>query len=288
MQEKEAFCLPNSTEVNRFVLDEFKTNNTQQEENLVVKLFAQKYNPQSKLRRIYKIICRFHIRNSIQALSAIGLLNESDSVSGEYYLSNLAKEIFSPPHKPDKDCDKLLEWTYAVGDKQYFLYSWNDAKVSGLLTVDAALMAGILFVLQLLDSANNLTLTLIPLVFYAFSFVILAISIIFSLIHTIPRLNSKMGNRHNLKTMIGINRFVLMQKMFGGKKYFRAEKYYFDCVKESNVDDLLEMNIFQILGMNTNNIRSHALIRKGVWATVISIGLLILATIIFSIQNIQF
>ena len=277
----------NFTEVNRFVLDEFKDDNTQNERNLAVKLFTQKYSSQSKLQRIRKKICLNYIQKSIHALSAMGLLNESNTVDGEYVLSDLAKEIFTPLPKQNKDPNKLLEWTYVIGDKQYFLYSWNDAKISGLLTVDAALMAGILFVLQLLDGASNLNLTLFPLLFYASSFVVLAISIIICLLHTIPRLNSKMGNGHNLKTMIGINRFVLMQKMLGGKKYFSAEKYYLDSVKELNADDLLEMNIFQILGMNTNNVRSYILIRNGVWATVISIGLLILATVIFAVQNIK-
>ena len=280
-----------SSYTNRFVLEEFKTDNTQQTLRLENKLFCTtpySSRAQKSVRwRFGKWLCHKRIQVSLQSLEDIGLIEKDENVEKQYLFSDLAKSIFFPQTRQSVDQDKLLEWTYVVGDKQYFLYSWNDTKVQGLLTVDGALMAGILFILQLLDSAVTLKLTTVPLVIYAISFLLLAFSIIFCLIHTIPKLNSKMGHGHNLKTMIGINRFVMLQRMLGGKKHFNAEAYYFESVKMLSVDDLLESNVFQILGMNTNNVKSHAIIRKGVIATIISVIAMILATIIFAVQNLQ-
>lgn len=280
----------NLSDINRFVLEEFKTNNTQQILRLENKLFSTtpySSKAQKSVRwQFGKWLCHKRIRATLQSLEDIGLIDKDENIENQYLLSDLAKSIFFPQVRSGIDQDKLLEWTYAIGDKQYFLYSWNDTKVQGLLTVDGALMAGILFILQLLDSATTLKLTVVPLIIYFVSFILLSCSIVFCLIHTIPKLNSKMGHGHNLKTMIGINRFVLMQKMLGGKKYFNAEVHYFENVKALSLDDLLESNVFQILGMNTNNIKSHAIIRKGVIATIISIITMIVATIIFAVQNI--
>lgn len=279
----------NSTYVNRFILDEFKTNNTQQTLRLENKLFCTTPYSSKTSKSIHwrfgKWLCHKRVQTALRSLEDIGLIDKDENIENQYLLSDLAINIFSPQSRQSVDQDRLLEWTYIVVDKQYFLYSWNDTKVQGLLTVDGALMAGILFILQLLDSATTLKLTSVPLIIYAISFLLLACSIIFCLIHTIPKLNSKMGHGHNLKTMIGINRFVMMQKMLGGKKHFNAEVNYFENVKVLSIDELLESNVFQILGMNTNNIRSHQIIRKGVIATIISIIAMILATIIFAIQN---
>lgn len=152
-----------SSDVNRFVLDEFKTNNIQQIFQLENKLFSttaySSKAPKSICWRFGRWLCCKRVRTAIQSLESIGLIDMDENVENQYILSNLAKTIFSPQVNTQINIDKLLEWTYMVGDKQYFLYSWNDTKVQGLLTVDAALMAGILFILQLLDSATTLKLT---------------------------------------------------------------------------------------------------------------------------------
>lgn len=279
-----------SPEVNRFILQEFKNNDTQRVLYLTNKLFSTtSYSSrgQHSVRwKFGKWLCKRRVNNALKSFQDIGLIDNDESEEDKYTFSDLAKGIFNPPSNGNVEYDKLFEWTYVVGDKQYFLYSWNDTKVQGLLTVDGALMAGILFILQLLDSGTSLSLTVLPLILYAISFLLLACSIVYCLIHTIPKLNSKMGHGHNLKTMIGINRFVVMQRMFGGKKYFNAESQYFKNVTAQSANDLLESNIYQILGMNTNNIKSHAIIRKGVIATIISVISMILATIIFAVQNV--
>lgn len=286
-------CMFKSCDVNRFVFDEFKNNNEQQQGTLIMKL----YNRQTprRFRRYHMWLCCKRIKKSLISFLNLGLVDIDEADNTKFVFSDLAKDIITPQATGTVDKDKLLDWSYAVGDKQYFLYSWNDAKVSGLITVDAALMAGILFVLQLLDysspnaqaTAQNsgLFLGVFPLMFFATSFILLASSIIFCLVHTIPKLNSRMGNGHNLKTMIGINRYRVMQNMLGGKKYFSAETQYFNNVKNFTQDDLLEMNVLQIMGMNTNNIKSHAIIRKGVIATIISIVMIVIAIAILSIQN---
>lgn len=274
--------------VNRFVFEEFKKQNTQKIDFLLVKLCKLQKGKESWKRRsfLHKYYYLYKIKKAIESLCNLGLIIADEYESDKYYLTELAQNILNPKLNGKQDFEKLLEWTYIVGDKQYYLYSWNDAKVSGLITVDAALMAGILFVLQLLDDSQRLQLSVFTLIVYGLSFVVLALSIVFCLFHTIPKLNSKMGTGSNLKTMIGINRYREIQNVLGGKNHFRAEKYYLECVKHLSNEELLEMNIYQIIGMNTNNIRSHAIIRKGVIATIISILLLILATIMFVVSNI--
>ena len=290
-----------SLDVNRFIFDEFKNNDTQDKGALVMKLYNRQ--PPKKFRRCHMWLCRRQINKALASFLNLGLVDIDATDYNKFNFTELAKDIVTPQAHGTPDKDKILNWSYVVGDKQYFLYSWNDAKVSGLITVDAALMAGILFVLQLLDfsSPNNqaatqatqtatqntgLYLGVFPLIFFAISFILLALSIIFSLVHTIPKLNSKMGNGRNLKTMIGINRYRLMQNMLGGKKHFSAEAEYFKNVQNFTEDDLLEMNVLQIMGMNTNNIKSHRIIRKGVIATIISIIMIIVAITAFAIQNI--
>ena len=280
-----------SEETNRFVVEELRKEKKQQVDLLVNKLFeTSSYSsiesPKNIRRKFGKWLCKKKVEKSIQDFHNIGLLDFDCLDSDLGILSKLAIEILEPAQTTNTNFDKLLEWSYVVGDKQYFLYSWNDSKVQGLIAVDGALMAGILFILQLLDGAQNLTLSVPTLVLYSISFVLLACSIVFCLIHTIPKLNSKMGHGHNLKTMIGINRFVKMQNLLGGKNYFRAEQFYYENVKVLEPKDLFEMNIYQIVGMNTNNIKSHRIIRKAVIATIISISSLIFATVIFAIQNI--
>lgn len=280
-----------SDETNRFVIEELRKEKKQQFDLLVNKLFeTSSYSsidsPKSIRRKFGTWLCKKRVKRSIQDFHNIGLIDFDCRDSGLCILSELATEIFEPAQTTNANFDKLLEWSYVVGDKQYFLYSWNDSKVQGLIAVDGALMAGILFILQLLDGAQNLTLSVSSLVLYAISFVLLACSILFCLGHTIPKLNSKMGHGHNLKTMIGINRFVKTQNLLGGKKYFRAEQFYLENVKVLELKDLLEMNIYQIVGMNTNNIKSHRIIRKAVISTIISITSLIIATVIFALQNI--
>ena len=294
-----------SFDVNRFVFDEFKNKDTQDKGALVMELYNRRSS--NKFRRFYMWLCRKRINKSLISFLDLGLINVDAADYNKFNFTTLAKDIVTPQTHGTPAKDKLLDWSYAVGDKQYFLYSWNDAKVSGLITVDAALMAGILFVLQLLDFSSlssqtatqavgqasqtitqgtGLYLGIFPLLLFATSFVLLSLSIIFCLVHTIPKLNSKMGNGHNLKTMIGINRYRLMQNMLGGKKHFSAEAEYFKNVQNFTEDDLLEMNVLQIMGMNTNNIKSHKIIRKGVITTIISIIVIIIAIIAFSIQNI--
>lgn len=163
-------------DINRFVLDEFKTKEVQQQGALVVKLYNKK--APKKFKHYCMWACRKCINRSLKSFLNLGLINRDDTDVTKFFLSNLAKDIINPTTQGTVDKDRLLEWSYMVGDKQYFLYSWNDAKVSSLITVDAALMAGILFVLQLLDFSSpniqsgteehGLFLGIFPLIFLLF------------------------------------------------------------------------------------------------------------------------
>jgi hypothetical protein len=73
--------------------------------------------------------------------------------------------------------------------------------------------------------------------------------------HAIPRIDSKVGNQQNLRTMVGISRL-------------KKEEYHAQ-VAQLSLDEMVRMNCWQIAGMCKNNLRSHRLIRLGVQLTII-------------------
>lgn len=236
---------------------------------------------------IFKKANELQIKLSLIRLVKVGLVVCRDD---KYILSEVAKNIFAPKRSITKttknDQELLLAWTYDIGDKQYRSYSWNDAKVQCLLTVDAALIAGLLFVIQLVDGVGAIKIEGAPLLFYALSFLLLSISLIYCLLHSIPKLNSKIGNEGNLRTIIGINRFTTIEQTIGKNNFVAREKYY-ESVVGLGIEDLLKMNVTQIAGMSKNNNTSHRIIRGGVIFTIISISLLIIGTTWLFVQTLD-
>lgn len=232
---------------------------------------------------IYRIVNKLRIKLALIELVKVGLV-----VSGEnkYTLSEVSKNIFISKKDPTKitkeDQEMLLTWIYDIGDKQYRSYSWNDSKVQSLLTVDAALIAGILFIFQIVSEKINIEG--IPLLFFALSFILLSASLIYCLLHSIPKLDSKIGNESNLRTIIGINRFTIIAEALGKSNFIAREKYY-ESVIGLRIEDILKMNITQIAGMSKNNHTSHKIIREGVICTIVSILLILIAMILLAFQT---
>ncbi len=144
------------------------------------------------------------------------------------------------------------DFTLDIIDKQYRSYVWNDGKIQALVTIDTALIAGILLVLQTLKIINVFVFILLAL-----SFIFLLISFLVCLIHAIPRIHSGVGNQANLRTMVGINRF--------------SKEEYNSKILELDLAEMLRMNCWQITGMCKNNMRSHELIKFGVIFTIIGV-----------------
>lgn len=240
-----------------------------------------------KVRRNFSLQC---IGNSLIALNNLGIV-KYDRTLQTFNLTSMAKKIFYDTSEKDlssEELERLYNWTLDIGDKQYRAYDWNDNKVQCLLTVDAALMAGVIFILQLLGE-DTITITSISLGIFALSFLFLVISLIICLIHSIPILNSKLGDGHNLRTIVGIESFARYEAFFNTttkhERRFRATNKYFESISNLNMLDMVHMNAWQIVGMSRNNVTSNVYIRKGVIATILGVITLMIAVGIMAVQN---
>ena len=148
--------------------------------------------------------------------------------------------------------ETLLNFTTDIIDKQYRSYIWSDGKVQALATIDVALIAGILLIVQSFDIVSGLAFTLLLC-----SFLLFTLSVLVCLVHAIPRMNSRNCNEENLRTIIGISGF-------------KKEEYH-KKIKKLYLEKMLEMNCWQISGMVRNNLRSHKLIKIGVLLTILGV-----------------
>ncbi len=217
----------------------------------------------------------------------LGLLIKND-VNNTYSLSKIALPILivDAVEIDEKTTEEIYAFAEQINDRQYRSYNWNDSKIQNLLTIGSAVSAGILFALQFLA---NLTFTIPAVICMATAFLMLLISMLISLIHCIPRLNSKVGgNEDNLRTLIGFKRYVALQKLLGqqdGKTFYTASTHYFDNIKQLKPIDRLRLTAFQCLGMGKNNIRSEKIIRFAVIAMILAIIFMFLSIVFLAIAN---
>ena len=160
----------------------------------------------------------------------------------------------------DKKLINLINFTYDIVDKQYRSYVWNDGKIQALVTIDTALIAGLLLIFQSNWKIANLFFVITLLL----SFLFLVISFIICLVHAIPKIHSGIGQSDNLRTMVGISQI---------DKY----KYHKEMLRV-DLTEILRMNCWQISGMCRNNLRSHKLIWYGALNTIIGVTLFFIIT----------
>lgn len=161
---------------------------------------------------------------------------------------------------------QAYDFTTDIIDKQYRSYVWNDGKVQALVAIDAALIVGIFLIQQIFYP-----ISLVDLCLLGASFLFLIISFLVCLVHVIPRMNSKIGNESNFRTMIGISRF-------------NKDEYYAKIIK-TNLNDMVRMNCWQISGMCKNNLRSHNLVRYGVYLTICGVIILAIALPLINVTD---
>ena len=150
----------------------------------------------------------------------------------------------------------IYEHTLSIIDKQYRSYTWNDSKVQSLITIDAALFAGTLVIRQIFGNMNVIATT-----FLICTMAAQIVSLIVSLIHIIPKINSKIGNELNLRTIVGISPYTKTQ----------TKDDYLTKMCEADIHEMIKQNCYQIVGMCKNNLRSEAFIRAAVILTIIGI-----------------
>lgn len=212
-----------------------------------------------------------------------------DANAESYSLSKIAKSLLVLDNVDidENTIEDLYNFAEQINDRQYRSYNWNDSKIQNLLTIGSAVSAGILFALQFL---STLKFTVPAIICMIIAFSMLLVSMFISLIHCIPKLNSKVGgNEDNLRTLIGFKRYVALQKILGQKKdnstFYSASSHYFDNLKQLKPIDRLRLTAFQCLGMGKNNIRSEKIIRFAVIAMIIAIVFMFLSIVFLAIAN---
>lgn len=185
-------------------------------------------------------------------------------------IETIKKEITKLKKKNDIDESEkqkqlAYDFTLSIIDKQYRSYLWNDSKIQSLITINAAIIAGILVVTQIYSS--KALLYKVPLII---SLGCQLISLIIALIHVVPKINSKIGNEFNLRTMVGISPYIQT----------KDKDEYVAKILGSNVDDFIKMNCYQIVGMCKNNLRSEKFIRAGVILALIGICFFVIGLMI--------
>ena len=189
------------------------------------------------------------------------LVNNEKRVS-----SHFVKPLKRQKNPAPQTKEQLLSFTYDILDKQFRTYIWNESKSNALITIDAALIAGILLFFQLFDYISTISLILM-----AVSFCLLILSFIICLIHAIPRIDAKIGNKDNLRTIVFI------------KTLSRTE--YYDKIKKLSLDEMIKLTSFQISGMTQNNIKGQRLIKKGIYFTISGVICLPALLTILVLQN---
>lgn len=172
-------------------------------------------------------------------------------------LIKIEKKIEKMEDENNKDKWYLIyEHTLSIIDKQYRSYTWNDSKVQSLITIDAALFAGTLVIKQIFGNMNVIATT-----FLICAIAAQIVSLIVSLIHIIPKINSKIGNELNLRTIVGISPYTKTQ----------TKDDYLTKMCEADIHEMIKQNCYQIVGMCKNNLRSETFIRAAVILTIIGI-----------------
>ena len=144
-------------------------------------------------------------------------------------------------------------------DKQYRLYTWNDAKTQALITTNSLLFAAIGFLFKecLKDTLAILLIGLAVL--------FLALSLIISLKQVIPRITSgKSGDGSNTRSLRGIS-------------LFKTWADYYGAFMLTTKSTILTDTVRQIYGMADNNLRSARIIKSGVYLTTAGVILILCA-----------
>jgi len=163
--------------------------------------------------------------------------------------------------------EHLLAFTHDILDKQFRItFNWNESKSNVLITINAAMIAGMFLFFQLF---NNISIMLLILMGVSFLFFIS--SFIICLVHAKPRIDAKIGNNINPRTIICIKNFNKIE--------------YYNKIKNLTIDQMIEFTCYQISGMTQNNIKGMKLIRKGINLTILGVICLTCLLIILVLKN---
>lgn len=154
---------------------------------------------------------------------------------------------------------KLLALANDIVDKQYRLYSWNDAKTLSLITTNSVLFAAVGFLFK--DCLSDA----LALICISLAFAFLGTSLYFSLAQVIPQQSSgKTGADPNVRSLRGI-------------LTFKSHSEYHQYFEKQTTQTVLRDATRQIYGMAHNNDESRKTTTKGVRLTLIGVIFIMLA-----------
>jgi hypothetical protein len=153
---------------------------------------------------------------------------------------------------------------YSLGlvENKYSLYVWCEEKIGQLIAVDGLLLGGLLVLLN-----TSGTLLGGSLLLFCCATVFLSFSLVLSLGHAIPKMNSGIGNEVNLRTVIGT-------------EALKTEEYYKNLVGLS-IEDMIWLNVCQLKGMNKIIMANRNAIRRA--AIMTALGLIQLLGFLVSV-----
>jgi hypothetical protein len=164
--------------------------------------------------------------------------------------------------------EPLLPWKLSAAqevlDKQYRLYSWNDAKSTSLITANSVLLAAIGFLFPSVQTS------IFPLVLLIFAMGLVSASLIFTLLQVVPQGSSgKSGTTKNIRSMRGILSFSSWEDYHKAARDQTEEAFYEDCNR-------------QIFGMTINNDASRRKTTWGVRVTILAVVMLMISVTILT------
>ena len=164
--------------------------------------------------------------------------------------------------RSDEDCQLILEFTLGIIDRKYQLYEWTETKISTLISIDGLIVGGVL-VLAAQDNFGIGSSSWDKLFFVA-PLVVLAFSIMFSLAHTVPKMDSGIGNLNfrNLRQVAATERFT--------------PEEYLERIGHLTLREMIVQNSNQIKGMNSIIMTNQRELRRAVLSTIVGVGLTVL------------
>lgn len=159
--------------------------------------------------------------------------------------------------RTQSEADRLVEvlnFTQDVLDKKYGLYQWCEMKINTLVVLDGLLLGGVYVVIDKFGKIDGFfELAMLGLAgFFLFG------SLLISLFHIKPAMNSKRTSERNIRTVIGT-------------EAYRTLNEYSAQFADLTPRDVIQLNIEQAYGMNKNIMRSQRAIKIGVWMAVCGI-----------------
>jgi len=153
-----------------------------------------------------------------------------------------------------------IPWLNELIDKEYRLYSWNDARVQTLATINGLLIAALSFLFR--DGSKNYP----SLLFLSASMLLLCagLGVCLWFLRRFPHSNKTTEDNPNVRSLRGISSH-------------ENWKHYEEVLRTMPAEQFFQDSARQIFGMAHNNLVFHRMMERGAWLTLVGAAFLILA-----------